>query len=317
MRFLGQLGSFCLHKTLTVGATAEDVRGAHRWGFQNQDAHLLSHSCCDSRGWEQGANVYKLGGRPWRTQDNIELLEWVSRGCTISSPGTKFAGKTQELTSAEHRGGLYFPFDLTVVFHFCALNSVLKTHHIFSFSGHPVQSWGVTRAWGWQPAATIPTEVVDWHRGSVQAGERHLCFWSCLSHPQPAEVCSTGACAARVGEELWQRWIKPPAKNRQAKGLEQPPGHTPAQRGSQPELRSCLGWEENWDLFGHVIPKSIFSQLRACDVSLGSAWWGQWLAQNRSSTRLQSLTSLRTGIYELVPTTHGSRFPLQAGKFLP
>lgn len=51
----------------TVGATAEDVRGAEGWGFQAQDVNLLSHSCCDSLGWEQAANVYKLGGRPWRT----------------------------------------------------------------------------------------------------------------------------------------------------------------------------------------------------------------------------------------------------------
>lgn len=154
---------------------------------------------------------------------------------------------------------------------------------------HRAREWPMPEAGNLQPS--FPQKWWIDTEGACRQ-ETGRCFWSCLNHSQSAEMCSTGACAARVGEQLWWRWIKPPAKIGQAKGLEQPPGHTPAQRGSQLELRSCLGWEENWDLFRHVIPKSIFSQLRACDVSLEGAWWGQWLAQSCSSTRLQSQSSL-------------------------
>lgn len=59
-------------------------------------------------------------------------------------------------------------------------------------------------------------------RESPQAGERDLCLGSRLSKPQPAEVSSTGACAARAGKQLGQRWVKPPAKYGQQKCLEQP-----------------------------------------------------------------------------------------------
>lgn len=205
---------------------SQDTRcGSHCWRFERDRGMRASNLRCPS------AEPLMLWFTGMRTGSQYVWVRWKAsknpgqywaagvgeKRLLSHPPGMRFAGKTQELTSAEHRGGLHFPFDLTVFFHFCDLNSVLKTCHVFHFSGH---SWGVTHAWGWQPSAIISTEVVDWHRESLQEGERHFCFWSCLSQPQPAEVSSTGACAAGVGEQLWQRWIKPPAKNRQAKGLE-------------------------------------------------------------------------------------------------
>lgn len=77
-----------------------------------------------------------------------------------------------------------------------------------------------------------PPRAVAWNRAAMglcrespQAGKRDWRLGSCLSKPQPAEVSGSGACAARAGKRLWQRWVKPPAKYRQQKGLEQPPGH--------------------------------------------------------------------------------------------
>lgn len=84
-------------------------------------------------------------------------------------------------------------------------------------------------AWGWWPSASVPPEAAAGNRAAMglcrespQAGERDLRLGSCLSKPQPAEVSGTGACAARAGKQLGQRWVKPPAKYGQQKCLEQP-----------------------------------------------------------------------------------------------
>lgn len=50
-----------------------------------------------------------------------------------------------------------------------------------------------------------------------------------------------GTCAARAGKQLWPMWIKPPAKNRQGKCLEQPPGHTCSKR--IPSLSLDPAWD--------------------------------------------------------------------------
>lgn len=172
-----------------------------------------------------------------------------------------------------------------------------------------------------------PSEAVAWNRAAMGlcgesswAGERDLHLGSHLSKPQPVEVSSTGACAVWAGNQLWQRWVKPPAKYRPAKGLGVTSGAL-HRLDNDPSLRLAPVWDSRktetgsgmWSQnkyfhsSGHVT-----CHRKVCSEDNG---WHRTAALQGSSVPCRQPACARAP--DACDSGSPSRFPLQARKFLP